>query len=72
VVDDAVAWAQERPTVGEQDGGGRLQEEERGFGRRVLELGNVVGIVAPNAYNLERPLCQYMEEREGWWGCWNV
>jgi hypothetical protein len=46
------AGAQDGALGGEQDGGGGLEEEEGLFGTLVVELFDVVGVVAADAHDL--------------------
>jgi len=52
VVQVDAAGAEDGAFVGEEDGGGGLEEEEGLLGALVVELFDVVGVVAANAHNL--------------------
>lgn len=53
VVEVDAAGAEDGALVGKEDGGGGLEEEEGLLGALVVELLDVVGVVAANAHNLE-------------------
>jgi len=59
VVEVDAARAEDGALFGEEDGGGGLEEEEGLLGALVVELLDVVGVVAANAHNLEVGFISY-------------